>query len=250
MASRILSRRELCALLLGAPLAAEACRFLPSRHIDGEIRGASLRVGHLLRDATVERAASGEPLRVRVAIVGAGPSGLSAAWRLERAGERGYVVLELEDAPGGSSTYGTDGVVPYPCGAHYVPLPTADNRALVALLDEVGALEAPEHDAEGRRLVRAKETALIREPEERIFVDGAWSSGLFPARGASEADLEELRRFTREIDGWVARRDAKGRRAFAVPLSRCSDDAEFTTLDRISAATYLDRAGYRSPRLR
>ncbi len=131
-----------------------------------------------------------------------------------------------------------------------MPLPTADNRALVALLDEVGALEPAALDAVGGRTVRAIETALVREPAERIFVDGAWHSGLFPAYGASEDDLRELARFSREMDGWVARRDASGRRAFAVPLARCSTDAAFLELDRISAATYLDRRGYRSKRLR
>src|SRR5712671_76102 len=114
------SRRELLALLLGAPLSAEACRFLPSRRIDGELRGASMEVGHRLRDASVEHAARGDAAHVAVAIVGAGPSGLSAAWRLERLGVTNYAVLELENAPGGTSAYGTDGVVPYPCGAHYV----------------------------------------------------------------------------------------------------------------------------------
>src|SRR5215471_11559385 len=133
--SSSVSRRELLALLLGAPLAAEACRFLPRRKIDGAIRGASMDVGHRLRDATVERAASGDARRVGVAIVGAGPSGLSAAWRLERLGMTDFAVFELESVPGGTSAYGTDGVVPYPCGAHYLPLPTADNPLLVDLLD-------------------------------------------------------------------------------------------------------------------
>jgi hypothetical protein len=226
------SRREMLALLLGAPLAAEACRFLPRRPVAGSIRGASMDVGHRLRGATVERAAAGEPTRVDVAIVGAGPSGLSAAWRLERLGERGYVVLDLEPTAGGTSTYGTDGVVPYPCGAHYVPLPTAGNRALVALLDEIGALEPAGSDPGGPRVPRAIEAAMIREPEERIFIDGAWRAGLFPAAGASAEDRRELERFTREIDGWVGRKDASGRRAFTLPVARCSTDAAFTDLDR------------------
>ncbi len=207
-----------------------------------------MSVGHRLRDAHVEQAGAGSVIRVPVAIVGAGPSGLSAAWRLERRGERGYVVFELEPVPGGSSTYGTDGVVPYPCGAHYVPLPTVDNEALVALLDEMGQLEP--NPGDGKRVVRAVETALIREPEERLFLNGAWRAGLFPTDGARPQDFAELSRFTREIDDWVERRDANGRRAFTVPSSRCSDDAEFTELDRISAATYLERRGYRSARLR
>jgi protoporphyrinogen oxidase len=239
------SRRDLLAVILGGPLASQACRFLPGRKVDGEIRGASMAIGHRLRDATIEHAPAEAAGRIPVAIVGAGPSGLSAAWRLERLGQRGYLLFELESSAGGSSTYGTDGVVPYPCGAHYVPLPTAENPSLVALLTEMGQLEAPPAGAP-----RAIETALVREPEERLFLDGEWRPGLFPAHGASPADRAELARFSREIEQWVERRDASGRRAFAVPLRRCSTDAAFTALDRISAATYLARRGYRSARLR
>jgi protoporphyrinogen oxidase len=251
--SRAVSRREMLALLLGAPLAAEACRFLPRRHIEGTIRGASMDVGHKLRDATVERAASGPPKRVGVAIVGAGPSGLSAAWRLDRLGEREYVVFDLEPEAGGTSVSGRDGVVPYPWGAHYVPLPTAENRALVSLLGEMGVLETDAAVGVGTGIVpgpvRGKETVLVREPEERLFIDGAWHQGLFPAAGASPSDHLELTRFTRDIDEWVGRRDSAGRRAFTIPVAHCSTDSAFTELDRISAATYLEGRGYRSKRL-
>jgi phytoene dehydrogenase-like protein len=247
------SRREALALLLGAPLAADACRLLPKRRFDGANRGAAAEVGHRIRhaDATVEKASgNGAPTRVDIAIVGAGPSGLSAAWRLERLGERGYTVFDLEAQAGGTSAYGTDGVVPYPWGAHYVPLPSADNRALVELLREIGAIESVETDGDGRAVVRASERALVREPEERLFIDGAWRQGLYPFFGASADDLRELGRFAKQIDEWVGAFDAAGRRAFTVPLHRCSTDSRFTELDRISAASFLARAGYRSPRLR
>ena len=72
----------------------------------------------------------------------------------------------------------------------YVPVPTADNRGLVALLDEMGMLE---RDAQGQ--LRGKERWLIREPEERVFADGAWHEGLFPEALATAADLAELKRF-------------------------------------------------------
>jgi len=76
-----LGRREMLSLLLGASLGAEACRYLPRRKIDGAIRGASMSVGHRLRHAHVEQTSTERAVRVPVAIVGAGPSGLSAAWR-------------------------------------------------------------------------------------------------------------------------------------------------------------------------
>ena len=93
-----LSRRDLFAALIGAPLAQLACRREPAR-VSGSIRGAALAVGHRLQrreelaKATVERA-SGEPVRTGTLIVGAGPSGLSAAWRLERLGIRDYLLLD------------------------------------------------------------------------------------------------------------------------------------------------------------
>ena len=237
------SRRELLALLLGAPLAAHACR-RQRREVAGKIRGGAVEVGHRLRDATVERA-SGPEQPVGVAIVGAGPAGLSAAWRLERLGYRDFVVLELEPQPGGTSAYGTDGVVPYPWGAHYLPVPEPENRALVALLDELGALE---RGANGE--LRGKEELRIREPEERLFLDGSWHAGLFPESGASAEDLAELGRFNQEIERLIRFRDPRGRRAFTLPMSRCSDDAELTVLDRVSARRWLDDRGFRSVRLR
>jgi monoamine oxidase len=238
-----LSRRGLLGLLLGAPLAVQACKRKP-REVAGSLRGASLEVGHRLRAAALEQA-TGRSVEVEVAIVGAGAAGLSAAWRLERLGERRFVVLELEPQPGGTSAYGTDGVVPYPWGAHYVPLPRADNRALVTLLDELGVLETVGPDR-----VVPSERLLVRSPEERIWVGGRWYEGLWPAAAASAADRLALDRFERLVDGWVAFRDTRGRRAFTLPMSRCSDDAEVTALDRMSAAQWLTQHELSSPVLR
>ncbi len=232
-------------LLLGAPLAAAACRGgLPKREIPGEIKGARFQLGHRLRDASVEQA-SGPPRRVGVAIVGAGPSGLSAAWRLDREGVSDYVVLDLEAQPGGTSAYGTEGVVPHPWGAHYVPVPTRANPAFWRLLAEMNVLE-PDVDAEPRGL----EEMRIREPEERVFVDGVWYEGLFPRHGASAEDWADLKRFEGQVARWVAFRDAQGRRAFRLPMSHGSDAAEVKALDRLSALEWLDQHGIRSARVR
>jgi hypothetical protein len=241
------SRRELVAWLIGATLGAQACKRRP-RAIAGELLGTSMQAGHRLRGAgaelSVERA-SGPIRKVRVAIIGGGPSGLSAAWRLERLGEKSFVLLELEQSPGGTSAFGTDGIVAHPWGAHYVPMPTRDDVGLAALLGEMGVVEK---GADGELV--ALETALVREPEERVFVDGAWHEDLFPAAIAAPRDLEQLARFQKEIDRWVGWRDARGRRAFAIPAARASDDAELVALDKLSAAAWLEQRGFDSVPLR
>lgn len=189
---------------------------------------------------SLERA-SGPAQRTGIAIVGAGISGLSAAWRLERLGERDYTIFELEGKPGGTSGYDTDGVVPYPWGAHYVPVPGRDNRALAALLQEIGAIE---RQPDGK--FRGREGVLVREADERIFVNGAWHGGLFPTLLASADDRAELRRFDEETRRWAAFRDAQGRRAFSLPMHASSNAAELTVLDRMSAAEWLKQRRFSS----
>lgn len=239
----VLTRRELLAALVGAPLAAAACRRRPRRHA-GRIVGARDDLGHRVLSGSASSVAS-SPERVPIVIVGAGPSGLSAAWQLERAGEKRFLVLDLEPRAGGTSTFGTDGVVAHPWGAHYVPVPAAHQSDLIALLEEIAAVSrAPD----GR--VNGVEGALVRAPEERHFVDGAWHEGLFPASRATAQDLAELARFEKEMTRLATLRDGRGRRAFTLPVRDCSDEAELAALDRISAERWLADNGYRSPLLR
>ena len=51
------------------------------------------------------------------------------------------------------------------------------------------------------------------------------------------------------MNGLAARRDSKGRRAFAIPTRLSSQDPEFTGLDRITMAEWMRARGYTSPRL-
>ncbi|MBK7996774.1 MAG: hypothetical protein IPK14_26400 [Blastocatellia bacterium] len=68
--------------------------------------------------------------------------------------------------------------------------------------------------------------------------------------GASEKDLAEFKAFQQEISRWVAWRDLRGRRAFTLPIAMASDDAEVTTLDKITMASWLDKHNWTSTRLR
>lgn len=241
-----LNRREFLTLALGAPLAAAACsRGARPPLPDGTIVGASDAFGHRLRDRRFEWPGPGQRVTCDVAIIGGGVAGLTAAGQLHRAGVRDLIVLELEPEIGGTARGGRCAVSPYPWGAHYVPLPTRDNPALIALLSELGAIEGL--DAEGQPI--AAEPCVVRDPEERVFYRGRWYEGLWLQAGASDADRTEWQRFHAEIESWSAWRDLRGRRAFTLPLSACSDDDRVTSLDREPFSSWLRRRGYRSPRL-
>ncbi len=247
MSVRGLTRRELLAAFLGAPFALAACRSreqatpLP----EGLIVGASDGVGHLIRDGLRPEPETWES--AGVVIVGGGVAGLAAGWRFLRAGFEDFVLLELEEAPGGTARSGSEhGVVPYPWGAHYLPAPMKENRALVSLLDEMGVLEGS--DAEGEPVVA--EQFVCRDPEERVFYRGRWYEGLYLQAGRTEEDARQLRLFNNEVDAWAAWRDSRGRRAFAIPVAASSDDAEAAALDRISIAEWMRSKGFDSERLR
>jgi len=239
------TRRELVAMLLGAPLAAAACRRAPRRLPDGELIETGMRRGHaVVRDGAVPAVATWQ--RARVVIVGAGVAGLAAAWELRRRGIDGVRVLELDDAIGGTARGGSSAVTPYPWGAHYIVAPQREQVELTALLAEMGAIE--DHAPDGTPIV--DEALRCREPEERVWYLGRWWEGLYLDAGASADDRAQLAAFEREIDRYAAWRDAAGRRAFAIPRARSTDDPEITALDRMSFAQWLDARGLRSERLR
>lgn len=242
------TRRDLLASFLAAPVAAAACRSgatdppLPP----GELVGTSVDLGHRLRDGFRPEPPADGWRDVPVVIVGGGIAGLAAAWRLERGGLDNFAMLELEGEPGGTSRAGRSDVVAYPWGAHYIPAPLKDDRALVALLDEMGVLEG--RDAIGEPVVA--EQFLCRDPEERVFHRGRWYEGLYLQAGASEDDLAQYARFITEIQAWVGWRDGRGRRAFGLPVAAGSDDAYVTSLDRLSMADWLAERSFTSERLR
>jgi glycine/D-amino acid oxidase-like deaminating enzyme len=236
------SRRELLRGIAGLPFV--ACRRKTAPAIAGAIVGGAHQRGHRLRDGF--RATPARTEELSVAILGAGIAGLSAAWTLERAGFSDYVVLELEDAPGGTARSGESTLSAFPWGAHYVPVPPDTNRPLVALLEEVGAVAG--RDAAGHP--RYAEEMLCREPQERLFFMGEWYEGLYPHIGASAEDLRQLDAFEARMRAFAAFRDDRGRRGFTTPRARSSDAAELRALDGRSMADWLEEAGFRSPRLR
>lgn len=223
--------------LLGAALAKSWRRWLPAgAEIDGSIVGPSFAAGHKLRGGALPKPA-GPVETTAVAVVGGGVAGLSAAWKFERAGLRDYRVLELEDSAGGNSRFDENAVGPYPWGAHYLPFPQPESRAVSELLRELKVELG--RDAQGRAVYDDRYVCFA--PAERLFLHGRWQEGLFPRLGATRAELVERDRFDRLMASYRRRRGSDGRRAFALPMEESSRDPRFLALDSISMAAFLDR---------
>jgi hypothetical protein len=242
-----MNRRDILAAFLGIPFALAACRESTAPPLPpGEIVGQSDGFGHHIRDGVHIEVPADAWSNIPVVIVGGGVAGLAAAWHLLKSGFTEFALIELEKSPGGTSRSGHSGSFAFPWGAHYIPAPMKDNTALISLLDEMGLIEDKDHDGEPV----VAEQFLCRDPEERIFYKGRWYEGLYLHAGASADDEQQMEKFNAEIDRWVLWRDGNGRRAFTLPVSACSDDAEVTALDRISMGEWMNQRGLASPRLR
>jgi protoporphyrinogen oxidase len=240
------TRREILSSFLGLPFALAACSSNSAKSFpDGEIVGANVDAGHLLRENREREVAANNWEKVKVAIVGGGIAGLTVGWEFSRKNFNDFVLLELENKIGGTSMSGTSNIVSYPWGAHYLPVPFRENEQLISLLDEMNLTEGKNQTGE----IIVKEQFLCREPEERIFYKGRWYEGLYLSAGAGDEDKRQLAEFQKQIDFWVNWRDAEGRRAFAVPVENSSKEAEVTALDKISFATWLAQKGFNSERL-
>ena len=245
------TRRDFVTMLLGAAAGAACGGTRAPRIPPGALVETGARRGHAaLRDAAGGGAgAAAAPTRWRehqVAIVGAGIAGLAAAWELRRRGITDVVVLELDDVAGGTARGGASEVTRYPWGAHYIVAPQRDQPNLIALLEELGAIER--YLPDGTPV--AAEALRCRELEERIFYRGRWYEGLYLDAGADAEDRRQHEAFKREISRWARFRDEAGRRAFALPVSQASDLPELRALDGMSFGAWLDARGFTSERLR
>ncbi|MBI5899961.1 MAG: FAD-dependent oxidoreductase [Rhodocyclales bacterium] len=209
----------------------------------GKLTGASDALGHRLRQPDFPPPS--ETRRGAVAIVGGGIAGLSAAWKLTRAGCDDYLLLEMEAEAGGNSRAARNEVSDYPLGAHYLPLPPREARATRQLLAELGVLRGdpdaahPDYD----------ERYLCHAPQERLYKDGYWQEGLWPTLGVPAAERAQYTRFQDVIHELRQRRDGAGRRPFALPLALSGRDPRRLALDRSNLRDWLLAQGYTAPGL-
>ncbi len=210
-------------------LTCKAGRSLAGGFVDG-----SYVLGHRLRDRGAFPAPA-RTVRLPLVIVGGGVAGLSAAWRLDKRGFHDFVVTEMEPRAGGNARWGENEVSAYPWGAHYVPVPGRRATLVRELFEELGVLRSGQWE----------ERYLCFDPQERLFLHGAWQDGLEPATGLGAADREAFRRFAARM----AEFRATGQ--FTIPMAPgVGVGSAPSPLDRVTMDDWLRREGFTSPALR
>ena len=210
----------------------------------GTLGGADFRRGHKLRDRALFPPPSREE-RTRIAIVGGGIAGLAAGWRLADAGITDFRLLELEDMTGGNARAGRNTVSAYPLGAHYLPIPNAETKGVIRLLEQLGIITG----WSGSKPV-FDPYQVVADPDERLLYLGKWQEGLIPAIGLTERDRSDIAAFFVEMARYRDRRDAQGRPAFAIPMALSAREDDLMALDHLSFTQWLDSKGWHSPILR
>src|SRR5438445_9221866 len=191
------------------------------KKIEGSFVNDSFQLGHLLRDRATFPAAK-RVEKVSVVIVGGGIAGLSAAWRLRKRGFRDFVLLEMNQQPGGNSRWGENEITAYPWAAHYVPVPGPKAVYVRELFEELGVLKDGVWD----------ERFLCFTPQERLFLYGRWQEGIEPAIGLNESDRDQFRRLEEQIHKFRA----SG--GFTIPME-LGLSPEHADLDQIPFSDWL-----------
>lgn len=222
-------------------------RFKPARaaEVTGEIIGATSRLGHRLRKMDFPAPRQDDVENIDVVIIGGGIAGLGAGYRLQKAGVKNFCLLELEPETGGNARSGANAVSAYPWGAHYVPLLTAEAKAVHRLFEEFGIITG--HDDKGVPVYN--DYYLCADPQERLLIHGRWQEGLVPVVGASDDDRAQYDRFFKFMEGLKEKRGADGKRLFAIPVDDSSSAAEWRHYDTVSMKDWMTANGYTSPYL-
>ena len=193
------------------------------RPIAGSFVNDSFQLGHQLRDRTSFPAVQ-RTEKQAVVIVGGGIAGLSAAWRLNKRGFHDFVLLEMNEQPGGNSRWGQNDITAYPWAAHYVPVPGPKATYVRELFEELGLLKNGEWE----------ERYLCFAPQERLYLYGRWQDGIEPAIGLSGEDREQFRR----LEDFILQFRATG--GFTIPMERGRSSNQ-SDLDQISFEEWLRR---------
>ncbi|MES2902315.1 MAG: NAD(P)-binding protein [Pseudomonadota bacterium] len=239
-----MDRRSFLSMAGGAGAAAlSGAGFYKWQEITPTLHYPGRSEGHFLRDRR-KLPAPTRVIEADVAILGSGIAGLTAAWKLNKAGHKGTVMIDGPQ-PFGNAAGGHFGDLAYPTGGHYLPLPSPESAHVREILFDLGIIlrdpmgEAPYYD----------ERYVLHGPEERLLFNGSWQDGFIPTEGVAASELAEHKRFFAQVEQLRQARGADGRRMFVFPTVLSSSDPAFDALDTITLKQWLEQQGYRSPTL-
>ena len=231
----MLRRSLLSGLAVGVSGWFAGCDFAETG-LTGTFTGTTPERGHLLREAWAEKPPD-TTRAVHTLIAGGGIAGLAAARALRSGGHDDFALLELEDRAGGNSRASAVLGIPCPLGAHYLPVPGVDARAVQDFLEELGL----------RRRVAGRwqydERHLCHSPQERLFFKGQWQDGLLPVQGVGTATLAQYRRFSQAVG--AAQRAAR----YAIPLQKSAFAPVQLAQDAMTFKAWLAAEGFSDPQL-
>lgn len=238
-----MKRRDFLTSLAALPWLSHCHRAESQHAIPGQLLGPNFSLGHRLRHQDFPAPTTTRNLDALV--IGGGVAGLSAGWKFLRHGFKDFALLELEDKPGGNARSGQNAVSAYPWGAHYLPIPTHESKAVRELLFDLGVIEGNPYQDKPHYADRY----LCQAPQERLYLNGIWQEGLLPRQGTSRTDQQQFTRFESIIAHYRQYRDRHGRKAFTIPMAYSSTDPDLLALDKLSIYQYLTNNRFDSPYL-
>ncbi|MFQ6044270.1 MAG: FAD-dependent oxidoreductase, partial [Candidatus Poribacteria bacterium] len=208
----------------------------------GEVVGEDIGLCHELRDGTLKiEVGAPEPSLYDVIIIGAGISGLAAAWKLQRCGVNNFLILEKANQIGGTCIAGKEGDITFPWCAHYIESPQPRSKYLLEICEDLGVII----DYDGEWPV-VNPNYIVPPPEISLLAGNRWRPNHFPIQIASSQDVMDFEWFRQNLYRWVKWRDEDGRPAFGCPVEQTSPAEEVRRLDNISMLDYLRSIGVRS----
>jgi hypothetical protein len=232
-------------MLAGAAGAAAAGGFAyrRMRMIETTVHSPGQAEGHHLRDRKALPAPS-QVIDTDIVILGSGIAGLTAAWKMGKAGKHDFLLVNGPQRHGNAAG-GHFGDLAFPTGGHYLPLPSPESTHVREILFDLGIIqrnpfaERPYYD----------ERFVLHGPEERLLRNGRWQDGFLPTEGVPGWELEQQRRFFAEVERLRATRGSDGRRVFVFPTALSSRDPRWQALDGITLKQWLEQNGYTAPTL-
>jgi len=204
------------------------------------LSGTNHILGHRLRVKDFPKPS--RQIHIPYLIVGGGISGLSAARQFSKKGIDDFLLIELENHLGGNSSNGENKYSKFPLGAHYLPLPNKQDKALLQFLEEEKIILG--YDSNG--FPKFDEEQLTFAPDERLFYKNNWQEGLVPKTGNAEEDDKEFKKFFLKMDAFRAGKGTDGKYLFDIPLALSSNEEAVRTFDTITMQQWFEEEEFNS----